>query len=73
QFKRVPRHWVNIPLDTGDPEGMAQAFAQVAKTKALPVEQAIQLGFHPDALEAELDRLFHRQRLGLGDLGEGLG
>ena len=49
---RVPRHWVNIPLDTGDPEGMAQAFAQVAKTKALPVEQAIQLGFHPDALEA---------------------
>lgn len=27
QFKRVPRHWVNIPLDTGDPEGMAQAFA----------------------------------------------
>ncbi len=52
QFKRVPRHWVNIPLDTGDPEGMAQAFAQVAKTKALPVEQAIQLGFHPDALEA---------------------
>ena len=24
-------------------------------------------------MEAELDRLFHRQRLGLGDLGEGLG
>lgn len=52
QFKRIPRHWVNIPLDTSDPANMAEAFAQVAKTKPLPVEQAIQLGFHPDMLEA---------------------
>ncbi|MFV3304816.1 dynamin family protein [Pseudomonas sp. NY15181] len=52
QFKRIPRHWVNIPLDTSDPANMALAFAQVAKTKPLPVEQAIQLGFHPDMLEA---------------------
>ncbi|AGI22237.1 dynamin family protein [Pseudomonas sp. MT3] len=51
QFKRIPRHWVNIPLDTSDPANMALAFAQVAKTKPLPVEQAIQLGFHPDMLE----------------------
>lgn len=52
QFKRIPRHWVNIPLDTSDPANMAQAFAQVAKTKPMAVEQAIQLGFHPDALES---------------------
>lgn len=52
QFKRVPRHWVNIPLDVSDPNSMAQAFAQVARTKPMPVEQAIQLGFHPDMLEA---------------------
>lgn len=51
QFKRIPRHWVNIPLDTSDPANMALAFSQVAKTKAMPVEQAIQLGFHPDMLE----------------------
>ncbi|MEX6501914.1 dynamin family protein [Pseudomonas zhanjiangensis] len=51
QFKRVPRHWVNIPLDTSDPANMALAFAQVAKTKPMPVEQAIALGFHPDMLE----------------------
>ncbi len=51
QFKRIPRHWVNIPLDTSDPANMAQAFSQVAKTKPMPVEQAIQLGFHPDMLE----------------------
>ncbi|SDI26980.1 dynamin-like GTPase family protein [Pseudomonas panipatensis] len=52
QFKRVPRHWVNIPLDTSDPANMADAFAQVARTKAMPVEQAIQLGFLPDMLES---------------------
>lgn len=52
QFKRIPRHWVNIPLDPSDPASMALAFAQVAKTKSMPVEQAIALGFHPDALES---------------------
>ena len=51
QFKRIPRHWVNIPLDLSDPDNMIQAFTQVAKSKAMPVEQAIQLGFHPDSLE----------------------
>ncbi|MBC9252709.1 GTPase [Pseudomonas alcaligenes] len=52
QFKRIPRHWVNIPLDLSDPDNMALAFAQVAKTKPMPVEQAIQLGFLPDMLES---------------------
>ena len=51
QFKRIPRHWVNIPLDPSYPDNMALAFAQVAKTKPMPVEQAIQLGFLPDMLE----------------------
>lgn len=52
QFKRIPRHWVNIPLDTSDPDNMALAFGQVAKTKVMLVEQAIQLGFDPDMLES---------------------
>ncbi|WP_375741057.1 dynamin family protein [Pseudomonas boanensis] len=52
QFKRSPRHWVNIPLDPSDAASMAQAFTQIARTKPMPVEQAIQLGFHPDMLEA---------------------
>ncbi|HWV08926.1 MULTISPECIES: dynamin-like GTPase family protein [unclassified Pseudomonas] len=52
QFKRIPRHWVNIPLDPSDPDNMVQAFTQVAKTKPMQVEQAIQLGFHPDMLES---------------------
>lgn len=52
QFKRVPRHWVNIPLALDDSEKMAQAFAQVARSKPMPVEKAIALGFHPDMLES---------------------
>ncbi|MBD9653288.1 dynamin-like GTPase family protein [Pseudomonas sp. PDM12] len=52
QFKRTPRHWVNITLDTRDPDSMAKAFAQVAASKAMPVEKAISLGFHPDNLES---------------------
>ena len=52
QFKRVPRHWVNIPLVLDDSENMAKAFAQVARRKPMPVEKAIALGFHPDMLES---------------------
>lgn len=52
QFKRVPRHWVNIAIDPSDRENMVQAFAQVARNKPMPVEKAIQLGFHPDMLES---------------------
>ena len=52
QFKRVPRHWVNIPLVLDDTDNMVQAFAQVARTKPMPVEKAIALGFHPDMLES---------------------
>lgn len=51
QLKRTPRHWLNLPLDPHDPDSMIEAFTQVALTKALPVEQAIELGFDPAALE----------------------
>lgn len=51
QFKRAPQHWINIPLDTSDPANMIEAFTQVSKTKPMKVEDAIQLGFHPDTLE----------------------
>ncbi|WP_217476000.1 dynamin-like GTPase family protein [Stutzerimonas stutzeri] len=51
QLKRNPSLWLTLPLDTADPEGMVEAFTQVAAVKSLPVEQAIQLGFHPDTLE----------------------
>ena len=52
QFKRAPRHWVNIPLTLDDTESLVLAFAHVARTKPMPVEKAIALGFHPDMLES---------------------
>lgn len=51
QLKRTPRLWQTIALDTENPEAMVQAFAQVASTKSMPEERAIELGFQPDALE----------------------
>ncbi|SEK58506.1 Replication fork clamp-binding protein CrfC (dynamin-like GTPase family) [Atopomonas hussainii] len=61
QFKRIPRHWVNMPLDMDNPDNMAEAFAQVARTKCLPAEQAIALGFDPDLLEPAADKPGHVQ------------
>ena len=51
QFKRTPRHWSHLLLDTSDPDSMAEAFTQVAATKSVPIEMAIQLGFQPETLE----------------------
>lgn len=51
QFKRSAKHWVNIPLNVDDPQNMADAFAQVAKTKALKHSEAVDLGFEPEMLE----------------------
>jgi len=51
QLKRTPRFWQTIALDPDDPDAMVEAFSQVASTKSMPVEHAIQLGFHPDSLE----------------------
>jgi len=52
QPKRTSRLWLNLPLDPRDPQSMAEAFAQVAQTKTVPVEQAIALGFDPATLES---------------------
>ena len=51
QLKRTPRHWTHLLLDTSDPDSMAEAFTQVAATKSVPIEMAIQLGFQPETLE----------------------
>lgn len=51
QLKRTPRFWQSVALDPDDPDAMVEAFSQVASTKSMPVEHAIQLGFHPDSLE----------------------
>ena len=52
QLKRTPHFWRSIPLDPKNPDNMAEAFTQVAATKSMPTEQAIQLGFQPASLES---------------------
>ncbi|TCD22616.1 GTPase [Pseudomonas sp. IC_126] len=52
QLKRAPHFWRDIPLEPDNPDNMVEAFTQVAATKSMPTEQAIQLGFHPDSLES---------------------
>lgn len=52
QLKRTPRFWLSLPLNLDDPDSMIEAFSQVAAIKSVPVELAIQLGFHPDTLES---------------------
>ncbi|UPQ82494.1 dynamin-like GTPase family protein [Pseudomonas knackmussii] len=51
QLKRTPHVWTNIALDATNPDAMVEAFTQVASTKSVALEHAIQLGFHPGALE----------------------
>ncbi|WXL25367.1 dynamin family protein [Ectopseudomonas mendocina] len=52
QYKKVPRHWVSISLDPNDPDGMVQALSQLARSKAMPLEQALALGFQREMLES---------------------
>ncbi len=51
QLRRLPRQWLQIPLDTQDPANLAEAFDQVAMTKAVPLQTALDLGFAADSLE----------------------
>lgn len=59
EHKQDPDQWVTLTLDPDNPESMASAFSQVAKTKVMPIEYAMQMGFEPDMLEpaAEADQV----------------
>jgi GTPase SAR1 family protein len=51
QFKQVARHWLEIRLERNDQQSMALALAQIARSKPVPLEKAVQLGFQPEMLE----------------------
>ena len=55
ELKQDPQQWVTINLEPHDAESMASAFSQVAKTKVMPIEYAMQMGFEPDMLEPTSD------------------
>ena len=52
QLKKEPQHWFNIALNPSDATSLIDAFAHVAQNKTVTIEEAIALGFLPDALEA---------------------
>ena len=52
QLKQDKSLWLTIPLDSNKPDGMVRALAQVAQRKAVTEQEALDLGFAPDKLEA---------------------
>lgn len=51
ELRRQPSAWVTFTLDPDNPAAMSEVFAEVARVKAVPREQALRLGFDPAALE----------------------
>lgn len=54
-FKKIPDHWVYVPLDPSQPEMMKKAFTEVAASKAVTVQEAAAMGFQTDLLERCVD------------------
>ena len=52
ELKQQTQHWLNIALDPTDADSLIDAFAHVAQNKSVAIEEAIALGFLPEALEA---------------------
>lgn len=51
-LKKQSQHWLEIALDQTDTDSLISAFAHVAQNKSVAIEEAIALGFLPEALEA---------------------
>lgn len=51
-LKQEPQHWLSIDLVPSDANSLIAAFAHVAQHKTVSTEEAIALGFLPEALEA---------------------
>ncbi|MFT3856459.1 MAG: dynamin family protein [Aquabacterium sp.] len=45
EYRRQPKAWTLIELDLSNPEGMAQALAEVMRTRKVTPEEAASLGF----------------------------
>ncbi len=55
-LKNEENYWTRLPLDTDDPEQMAETFREIVKTKMVPVAEAEKLGlFHGDLAGADED------------------
>jgi hypothetical protein len=51
ELKLQPERWLKIELDYSNTNSLIHAFAHIAQTKSVPIEEALALGFLPDTLE----------------------
>ncbi|MCG8316442.1 MAG: dynamin family protein [Pseudomonadales bacterium] len=52
-FKKIPDHWIHVPLNADNPETMKKAFSEVAAVKAVNEQDAAAMGFQVSILERE--------------------
>lgn len=52
ELKQQPEDWLHIELDYSNPDSLIAAFAHISQNTVVPIEQAVALGFMPEALEA---------------------
>ncbi|MYM63525.1 dynamin family protein [Pseudomaricurvus sp. HS19] len=57
-FRRIPKHWVSVPLDSSDPTALAAALQRLAQVKRVTTEEAHALGFDLGHLKAASDGLW---------------
>ncbi|HET9121940.1 MAG TPA: dynamin family protein [Acidiferrobacteraceae bacterium] len=54
EYKGSPEEWTTIPLDTALPDQMAEALAQIALVKPVPLEAARSFGLHVAESEGQV-------------------
>ena len=52
-FKKIPDHWIHVPLNSDNPETMKKAFSEVAAVKAVNEQDAAAMGFQVSILERD--------------------
>lgn len=55
-FRKIPDKWIFVPLNHKDPKMMKKAFAEVANSKAVSLNEAAAMGFQVDLLETAPDK-----------------
>ena len=55
-FRQQPEAWFQMDLDASNPDSMKQIFREVARTREVKAEQAKELGFELDFLEASVSQ-----------------
>ncbi|MEE4245171.1 MAG: dynamin family protein [Kangiellaceae bacterium] len=52
-YRKIINHWVELPLETDDPEKLAQAMQSITQTKSVSRAEALELGFDAAMLDED--------------------